>query len=61
MKHLNFAATGCGRPARQLHLPTVSAPEEAALHTCSDLRDENRKGRIAEVDEIKTSLVTSLL
>ncbi len=41
MNPLNFAVIGCGMLARQVHIPNLVALEEANLHTCCDINEEN--------------------
>ncbi len=43
MKKLNFAVVGCGILARQIHLPNLCSLDDAVLHTCCDINEENLK------------------
>lgn len=54
MKPLNFAVIGCGMLARHMHLPNLTALNEASLHTCCDL-DENNLQACREFHPKKTT------
>lgn len=41
MKPMNFAVIGCGMLARQAHIPSLVAIEEARFHTACDINEDN--------------------
>lgn len=54
MKKINFAVIGCGMLARQAHIPNLCQLDEARLHTCCDINEENL-ARCAPFSPVKSS------